>query len=101
MAVNRNAEEILALLDRHRAELRKLGAVKLGLFGSYVHNQQTTASDIDVLVLLEHNTFDSYMDVKLFLEDLFGHEVDLVIEDAIKPRLRDRILNEAVYVQGL
>ena len=40
------------------------------------------------------------MDIKIFLEDLFETEVDLVLIDAIKPRLRDIILQETVYAPG-
>jgi predicted nucleotidyltransferase len=36
------------------------------------------------------------MELKELLEGLFGRKVDLVLKSAIKPRLRDRILNEAV-----
>ena len=42
-------------------------------------------------------TFDNYMDLKFYLEDLFKREVDLVIESSIKPRLKDNIMREVVY----
>ena len=41
------------------------------------------------------------MNVKIFLEELFQTRVDLVMEETIKPRLRDTILLQAVYAQGL
>ena len=50
---------------------------------------------------LEKKTFDNYMDLKEFLEELFGCKVDLVMKDAIKPRLREPILKETIYAQGL
>ncbi len=40
------------------------------------------------------------MDLKLFLEDLFGRSVDLVIAEGIKPRLRESILRDVVYAAG-
>ncbi|MFQ5807543.1 MAG: nucleotidyltransferase family protein [Phycisphaerae bacterium] len=40
------------------------------------------------------------MDLKFFLEDLFGRKVDLVLLGSIKPRLRPAILAEAVYAPG-
>jgi predicted nucleotidyltransferase len=44
---------------------------------------------------------DGYMDLKLFLEDLFGGPVDLVIAEGIKPRLRESILiRDVVYAAG-
>jgi len=42
------------------------------------------------------DSFSGYMDLKFFLEDLFGRPVDLVLADGIKPRLRKAILQEAV-----
>ncbi len=56
-------------------------------------------SDIDVLIELEekYETFDNYMDLKYFLEDLFGRKVDLVTVEALRPQLKDNILQEVVY----
>ena len=56
-------------------------------------------SDLDVLVVFEEGqkTFDKYMDLKFYLEDLFGREVDLVTEKALKPQLKDIIMNYVVY----
>jgi len=72
----------------------------LGLFGSFARGESKNTSDLDFLVELEPETFDSYMDVKFFLEDLFEAEVDLVLVDAIKPRLRETILGETIYAPG-
>ena len=94
-------ESVLAALDEHGRELRRLGVRRLGLFGSTARGQAGSESDLDFVVDLDRRTFDAYMDVKLFLEDLFGRRVDLVLTDSIKPRLRDRILGEAVYASGL
>jgi len=44
-----------------------------------------------VLVQLDEPTFDHYMDLKFYLEDLFGADVDLVLADTVKPRLRPSI----------
>jgi len=41
------------------------------------------------------------MDVKAFLEELFDRPVDLVLADALKPALREGILEETVYATGL
>jgi len=92
---------ILQALDKHRDELRRMGVRKIGLFGSYRQGRPTPDSDMDFLVTLEKPSFDTYMDVKFFLEDLFGCAVDLVMEETIKPRLRSYILEEVVYAQGL
>lgn len=94
-------DEIERILNEHRAFLREQGVLRLGLFGSYVRGTAGPDSDIDLLVELGELTFDRYMDLKFFLEDLFQIPVDLVLADSIKPRLRSSILNEIAYVSGL
>jgi predicted nucleotidyltransferase len=71
----------------------------IGLFGSHVRGEEAPDSDIDILVEFEpgYETFDNYMDLKYHFEDLFEKKVDLVTVDALKPQLRDIILNEASY----
>lgn len=96
----KTAQEILDIVEKHRDAIKKFGVRRIGLFGSHVRGEGKDSSDLDFLVDLEHHTFDSYMDLKAFLEDLFGVEVDLVLVDAIKPRLRATILGETVYAPG-
>jgi len=89
-------DDILATIRANEARLRELSVRELDLFGSFVRGDATDASDIDFLVEFEDKTFDNYLDTKELLETLFGRKVDLVIKSNIKPRLRDRILSEAV-----
>jgi hypothetical protein len=95
------ARDILDTLAQHRETLREMGVRKIGLFGSYCRGTFTADSDMDFLVVLEQPSFDGYMDVKFFLEDLFQCRVDLVLEKTLKPRLRPYILAEVEYVPGL
>lgn len=76
---------------------------KIGLFGSYIKDEQKTGSDIDILVEFEKDqkTFDHYMDLKFFLENLFNLKVDLVISEAIKPDLKPYILDSVKYASGV
>ena len=94
-------EEILRTLEDKSEDLQKMGVRKIGLFGSYRHDNPHPGSDMDFVVVLEHQTYDGYMNVKIFLEDLFSCKVDLVQEEMIKPRLRPYILGEVVYAPGL
>jgi predicted nucleotidyltransferase len=73
---------------------------EIGLFGSYIRGEQTASSDIDVLVEFEngHKDFFNYMRLKYYLEGLLGRNVDLVIKNAVKLRLRKRIFSEVEYV---
>jgi predicted nucleotidyltransferase len=96
-----SAANILGVIRSHRGELRRLGVRRLGLFGSAARGDATEASDLDFLVEFDHKTFDAYMEVKELLARLFGPRVDLVIAEAVKPQLRERILREAVYAEGL
>jgi len=96
-----NRDEIIGKLEENRETIRRLGVRRLGIFGSYAKGEQTAGSDIDFLVEFEKKTFDNYMDLKFFLEDLFGCRVDLVIADAVKPRLRKPIFEETIYAPGL
>ena len=94
-------EDVLRQLQEHQQAMRRLGVRRLGLFGSTVRGESRPSSDLDFLVELERNSFDAYMDLKFFLEDLFQCRVDLVLADTIKPRLREGILKETEYVSGL
>ena len=99
--MNRGREGILAILQQNRETIRSYGVRRLGLFGSYARGEATKASDLDFVVEFETKSFDAYMNLKEFLEGLFGRRVDLVLADAIKPRLRATILEEAVHAPGL
>ena len=101
MATPRTTADILRSLTQHQPTLRALGVRRLALFGSAVRGDLRDTSDLDFVVEFDKKSFDAYMDLKAFLEDLFGCRVDLVIADAIKPRLRAAILGEAVHAPGL
>jgi predicted nucleotidyltransferase len=92
--------DILRLLEVNRDKIRSFGVKRLGIFGSVARDEQTENSDVDVLVELEKETFRGYMGLLLFLEELFGRKVDLAIRDSIKPRIKDRVLAETIYVEG-
>ena len=93
-------EQIYRTLQQHFNKLQKQYSVKtLGVFGSYARREATESSDIDVLVEFDGElTFDKYMDLKFFIEDLFNLKVDLVIKGDIKPQIKERVLEETVYV---
>ncbi len=91
-----NITQIRQKLATNDASLReRFHVTELGVFGSLVKGRQTRGSDLDILVTFDkgHN-----MRLKSCLEELTGMKVDLVMKDALKPRLRERILNEVEYV---
>ena len=96
-----NKIDILKELSANHVKIKLLGVRSLSLFGSCARGEETAKSDLDFVVEFERKSFDAYMDLKLFLEDLFGRPVDLVLSDRIKPKLRAAILREAIHAPGL
>lgn len=93
--------EIFNILKRHEKNIFARFKVKeIGLFGSYVRDEQNRKSDIDILVMFKPDgvTFDNYMNLKFHLEEMFSCKVDLVMKDNIKKSLKSFILEEVVYV---
>jgi predicted nucleotidyltransferase len=92
-------DEILERLRERQEEMHAHFSVRrIGLFGSYLHGNESKKSDIDLIVDLSEPTFDHYMDLKFYLEALFKTPVDLVLSDTIKPRLKPVIRKEIAYV---
>lgn len=90
----------IEILKKHEGIIRqKYGIKKIGVFGSFARGEEKEGSDIDVLVNFEEGakTFDNFMELKFFLEDLFGRKVDLVTFEALRPQLKDDILKEVSY----
>lgn len=96
-----NKKEIFRALAANETKIKGFGVRSLSLFGSYARGDETAESDLDFVVEFERTSFDAYMDLKFFLEDLFGRPVDLVLSDGIKPGLRAAILQEVVQAPGL
>jgi len=94
-------KEIKQILAEHRAEMgTRFGVAQMAIFGSYIKGKQKKKSDLDILVSFEpgYKTFDNYMDLKFYLEDLLGIKIDLVLRDALKEELKDSVLLKAIYV---
>ena len=91
--------EILYTLQANREELKRFGVSRIGLFGSYAKGSSKSESDIDLIVEFEsgQKTFDNFMDLKFYLEDLFGREVDLVTKESIKPGFKENIMKSVEY----
>lgn len=93
--------DVLALLEANRDVIRAFGVRSLALFGSFARDEATESSDVDLLVDFERKSFDAYMDLKAFLERLFGRKVDLVLPSTLKPLLKAPILASAVHAAVL
>ena len=93
--------QVLSLLQEYQQELHRFGVKHCGVFGSFardtaIHDQ----SDVDILVAFEPNqkTFDNFMHLSFFLEELFGRAVDLITIESLSPYIGSHILDEVEYV---
>ena len=87
---------ISTLLKHHQAGLHQRGVRSLAVFGSLARGQETSASDIDVLVEFDRPVgLFEFIRLKLYLEELTGKSVDLVTPDALRPSMRTARSREA------
>jgi predicted nucleotidyltransferase len=93
-------EEITKILNKNKTQFKNKFKVKeIGLFGSYIKNEQTKKSDLDILVEFEKPIdFFDYLEFEEYLADLLGIKVDLVMKKALKPNIGRKILKEVIYV---
>ena len=93
-------EEVISRLSRQLPEIQQRFGVKtLAVFGSVARQEARADSDVDVLVeFAVVPGLVSYMDLKFFLEALLQSPVDIATPRSLKPRIRSRILQEAVIV---
>lgn len=84
-------EEILRIAEEH-------GASNVRVFGSVVRDEATPESDIDLLVEQDWSRLSAWggMGLIIALEDLLGCKVDVTTLEELKPRIRERVLKEAV-----
>jgi len=92
-AIRDHRDEILRLARAH-------GARNLQLFGSVARGEERPDSDLDLLVEMEPGrSLLDHIALKQDLEDLLGRDIDVVTEQSLHPRLRDRVLREAIPLQ--
>ena len=93
-------EKLKDILAEHKQEIKtRFKVEEIGIFGSYVRKDQKKKSDLDVIVSFSE-TIDlfAFGQLENYLSDILQVKVDLVMKDSLKPRLKDRILNEGIYV---
>ena len=92
-------DQVLAILSEYTEELRTLGVKRVGLFGSFVREEQSAESDIDLLVEFKEGqkTFDNFMQLSFLLEDLLNRPLELVTPESVSPYIRPYILEEVEY----
>jgi len=93
-------DEIKNTINKFKTYLSDSFKVKsISVFGSYLRGEQKENSDLDILVEF-NETIDLFEFIQLenYLAEILSCKVDLVMKDALKPRIKDRILREAVSI---
>ena len=93
-------QDVIQRIIEQREQLSSFGVTSIGLFGSFERGEQTASSDIDLLVEFtpEKHTFDIFMDVTFFLEDILGRRVEVVTLEGLSPHIGPHILKEVERV---
>ena len=88
-------------IKSNKKDILRFGIKEIGLFGSYIRDEQSENSDIDILIDFEPDkeNFDNYMAVYDIIEKLFKNQrVEIVTKNGLSPYIGPRILNEVKYV---
>ena len=93
-------QEIISKLKAEKANLYNKFKIKsIGVFGSYIRNEETSESDIDILVeFTETPGMKEFFQAEDYLEKLLNRKIDMVREKAIRKELKEDILSEVVYI---
>jgi hypothetical protein len=95
----KSIETINETLNKYKSELAdKYNVKEIGIFGSYARGEQRKTSDLDILVEFSEPIGWEFVDLKEYLESILDMKVDLVTVGALKPQLKERILQEVVYL---
>lgn len=96
----KSKEYILSEIRQLKKELQNHGIVRIGLFGSYVREEQSDKSDIDILIEFEpeKENFDNFMSVYDIIENVFRNEkIEIVTKNGLSPYIGPKILREVIY----
>ena len=96
-----NKKSVLNRLTSLKAPLMAVGVSQLGLFGSTVRGENTSKSDIDILIDFNtgQETYLNFMDAFSILLEAFGKiKIDVVTKKGLSPYIGEMILKEVEYV---
>ncbi len=95
-----NKDRLIELIISNKDEISNLGAKRLGLFGSFMRNEQNDSSDVDIVVENSHGfkTYDNFINLIFFLEELYKRKVELLTPESISPYIKPYIEREIEYV---
>ena len=92
-------DEIKLRLSEKKDELqKKYYIMSIGIFGSYIRNEATEESDIDILVEFDKSIGLEFVSLADELENILNRKVDLVSAKAVKRGMMKQIEQEVIYV---
>jgi predicted nucleotidyltransferase len=93
-------QDLLVALSNNREIIKSYGVISLGIFGSFLRGSLNDASDVDLFVnfLPEKKSFDNFIDLSFFLEDLLGRKVEIVTPQSLSKFIGPHILKEVQNV---
>lgn len=93
-------EEVKQILIQVKPRLQQAYQVtELGIFGSYARQEQSETSDVDALIDYDQApTLFKLVELREELSEVLGMKVDVVTQNGLKPRIRERVLSEVVYL---
>jgi len=94
-------EQVVSYLRNNKKFFyERFGVTRMGIFGSFVRDEQTRSSDIDIVVEIEKSrkNIHSFLQLRRFLEKELAKKIDLGFEDSLKPIVRDKIKGQIIYV---
>ena len=99
MKVN-SKREILELISMNKQKILGYGIQRIGLFGSFVRNENTDKSDIDFVIKFDigKKNYDNFIHLSFFLSDLLERKIELMTEESLSPYLRENIMSGVEYV---
>ena len=95
-----NKEQLIFLLIKNKEIIKAYGVKTLGVFGSFVRNEQKASSDIDLIVEFhpEKKSYKNFIGLIFYLEELFGRKVELLTPKSMSPYIEPYIMEEVEYV---
>jgi len=93
-------KDVYSIINNNQDKIKAFGVKKIGLFGSFVREQQSKDSDVDLLVEFEQGkkTFKNFMRLAFLLENILKRRVELVTPESLSPYIRPYIVKEIEYV---
>jgi predicted nucleotidyltransferase len=92
--------ELIERIQQKQDEIQGYGVRRLGIFGSFVRDEADPTSDIDLYVdfYTEKKSFDNFIELSFFLQNLLGRKVEIVTPQSLSKYIGPHILKEVENV---